>query len=323
MKKYALIAVLFVATVTAAQDDMQDGRDHPELPRIDGTVIRGYMSSDYDEGQFITAFADKELATETAAGERTRVFYLAPTSVSIPQIFRNYEVALGGLGEIDEMYRCAADCARNLGRAFVWQDSNRIPTDVYMSQFIYATFGYENQAYRYWVVTSADARYHVSVYTAYLNGLQAKKVKDTRSIHLDIVEEADFKPTLTFVSADEIVEGISEDGRIALYGIQFDFDSAAIKPESAATLTEIAKALRNDSSLNLFVVGHTDNQGTYDYNLDLSNRRAASVVTALTGDYAVSADRLIAVGVGPVAPLASNGTEAGQAVNRRVELVQQ
>jgi len=75
--------------------------------------------------------------------------------------------------------------------------------------------------------------------------------------------------------------------------------------------------------VKLYVVGHTDNTGTYEYNLDLSRRRAAAVVEALTRGHGVAAARLKAVGVGPVAPVASNATEEGRAKNRRVELVAQ
>ena len=57
------------------------------------------------------------------------------------------------------------------------------------------------------------------------------------------------------------------------------------------------------------------------YDMDLSRRRAASVANALVSQFGIAADRLKAVGVGPVSPVASNRTEAGQALNRRVELV--
>jgi outer membrane protein OmpA-like peptidoglycan-associated protein len=68
-------------------------------------------------------------------------------------------------------------------------------------------------------------------------------------------------------------------------------------------------------------VGHTDNQGKPDYNLDLSRRRAANVVQELTTKNGVAANRLDAFGAGLYAPIASNATEEGRAQNRRVELV--
>jgi len=96
----------------------------------------------------------------------------------------------------------------------------------------------------------------------------------------------------------------------------------AVKAESQPTLAEIAKLLKSNPSLRLHVVGHTDNQGKSDYNLDLSRRRAASVVAELTGKQGIAANRLDSFGCGMYSPVASNDAEEGRAKNRRVELVQ-
>ncbi len=71
------------------------------------------------------------------------------------------------------------------------------------------------------------------------------------------------------------------------------------------------------------IVGHTDNKGTAEYNLDLSSRRATNVVAALTAVYGVAPDRLSSEGAGLTQPVASNDTEDGRAKNRRVELIAQ
>jgi outer membrane protein OmpA-like peptidoglycan-associated protein len=84
---------------------------------------------------------------------------------------------------------------------------------------------------------------------------------------------------------------------------------------------EMKKSAANPS-LRLHVVGHTDNQGKADYNLDLSRRRAVSVVRELTARLGVDPARLDSFGCGLYAPVASNETEDGRAKNRRVELVQ-
>jgi OmpA-OmpF porin, OOP family len=83
----------------------------------------------------------------------------------------------------------------------------------------------------------------------------------------------------------------------------------------------VAKLLNNDATLKLQVVGHTDNQGTADYDNNLSMRRAQAVVTELVTAYHVAADRLQASGKGFSEPVAPNDTEEGRAKNRRVELV--
>ena len=115
---------------------------------------------------------------------------------------------------------------------------------------------------------------------------------------------------------------VADDSEMVIYGLYFDTDKAAIKSESQSALAEIAKLLKDNPSLRLHVVGHTDNQGKPDYNLDLSHRRAINVVAELTSKYGIQADRLDAFGCGIYSPVASNEAENGRAKNRRVELVQ-
>jgi outer membrane protein OmpA-like peptidoglycan-associated protein len=106
-----------------------------------------------------------------------------------------------------------------------------------------------------------------------------------------------------------------------VYGVYFDTDMAVIQAGSEPTLREMATLLRDNQDLNVYIVGHTDNVGTLDYNMDLSLRRAEAVVEALVKDHGVGSGRLVARGVGPLAPVASNEAEEGRARNRRVELV--
>lgn len=120
-----------------------------------------------------------------------------------------------------------------------------------------------------------------------------------------------------------MAEGIHAKGHVAIYGIYFDFKKADIKPESEPALKEMARLLQQDSKLKLYVVGHTDNVGSLDYNMKLSQQRADAVVKELVSKYKIAADRLKASGVGPLAPVTSNDTEDGKAKNRRVELVKQ
>jgi outer membrane protein OmpA-like peptidoglycan-associated protein len=106
-------------------------------------------------------------------------------------------------------------------------------------------------------------------------------------------------------------------------GILFDTGKADVKPESDPALQEVSKLLKANPALKVYVVGHTDNVGGLAANIDLSKRRAASVVLSLTTQYGVSAAQLQAYGDGPYAPIASNDAEDGRALNRRVELVKQ
>jgi outer membrane protein OmpA-like peptidoglycan-associated protein len=98
--------------------------------------------------------------------------------------------------------------------------------------------------------------------------------------------------------------------------------TTAIRPESHAQLQEMATLLRGQPDLEVFIVGHTDDQGSLDYNMDLSKRRAEAVAAALVDAFQIKRERLKPMGVANLAPVASNTTEEGRAKNRRVELVQ-
>lgn len=124
-------------------------------------------------------------------------------------------------------------------------------------------------------------------------------------------------------SAESLAGSIKESGKAAVYGIYFDTGKAEIKPESGPAIAEIAKLLKADPKLKLYVVGHTDNVGAFDYNIKLSQARAAAVVSVLVNKNGISGSRLTPFGAGPTSPVASNKTDDGRAKNRRVELVAQ
>ena len=119
-----------------------------------------------------------------------------------------------------------------------------------------------------------------------------------------------------------MAKGLGETGHIALYGIYFDTDKAEVKPESRPTLEQIAKLLtrqRRGSTSSSSATPTT--RAPYAYNLDLSRRRAEAIAAELVKNYGIGAPRLRTAGVGLLAPVGSNATEAGRALNRRVELV--
>lgn len=139
---------------------------------------------------------------------------------------------------------------------------------------------------------------------------------------LTIVEKAVMNQELT-ANANAFADGLKTTGHITVEGILFETGKSDLKPESSAAIAEVAKLLKNDASLKLFVVGHTDNVGGLDANVKLSQDRAASVVAVLVKTHSIDAARLKPFGSGPYAPVASNDSEAGRTKNRRVELVKQ
>lgn len=101
--------------------------------------------------------------------------------------------------------------------------------------------------------------------------------------------------------------------------VSFDFGSAALKSAFMPTLQKVSGILDRYPKTIIHVVGHTDSVGSESYNMELSRRRAQSVV-----DYfatrGISPNRLVTAGRGEMEPRASNDTEAGRQLNRRVEI---
>ena len=124
-------------------------------------------------------------------------------------------------------------------------------------------------------------------------------------------------------SAELFQAGLKTSGHVEVPGIYFDTGKAELKPESDAAVAEIARLLKADPALKVYVVGHTDNVASLDLNTKLSQARAEAVVQALAARHGIAAARLIGRGVGPLAPVASNDSDEGRARNRRVELVKQ
>jgi OOP family OmpA-OmpF porin len=161
-----------------------------------------------------------------------------------------------------------------------------------------------------------------------------KLSKDGKEVWVEVMTEFTGKYSLVIVekkgmtqdivaNADVFSNDLRTTGHSAVYGIYFDTGKSDIKPESEQAITEIAKLLKNDVSLKVYVVGHTDNVGGLDANMKLSQGRADAVVQSLVRNGGIEASRLKAYGDGPFAPVASNDTEEGRAKNRRVELVKQ
>lgn len=125
-------------------------------------------------------------------------------------------------------------------------------------------------------------------------------------------------------AAETMQETLDKTGKVQLYGVNFDFDSDVLRPESGAVLNDVVKIAKANPNLKFEIAGHTDGRGTDAYNQSLSERRAASVVRYLT-QAGIAAARLTAKGYGKTRPLIpeTGDSEAARAQNRRVELVKQ
>jgi outer membrane protein OmpA-like peptidoglycan-associated protein len=125
------------------------------------------------------------------------------------------------------------------------------------------------------------------------------------------------------ISLDNLDDGISTKGHIAVYDIHFDTGKSEIKSKSAEALKNIAEYLNTQSDKQYLIVGHTDNVGDFESNIKLSTERANAVVNELIVKYGVNKKQLKPYGVGSASPVARNSTDKGKAKNRRVEIVEQ
>jgi OOP family OmpA-OmpF porin len=341
------VSVAVALAQTQPLTDIKGSKDPAAIKRYDGSVIIGYKFTKFDEFTFpigplvpSKAGSGPRLApakTQKAEGQYTRLVYVAPEGRSPLEVVRNYEQELtkGGFAAV---YRCArTECGgdeddlatdllytmENRLANYPPQGSGRPPGQITEMALDNAKDARLLVAKRAGGAGSAAGDSWISVYAAINNFTLFKETFGRTVILVDYIEAAGMETNMVTVDASAMAKGIASEGHVALYGILFDTDKTDIKPESAATISEIAKFLKQDSAVKLYVVGHTDNVGTYDYNIGLSQRRAAAVVAELTAKHGVAAARLKPAGSGPLSPVAPNDNDGGRAKNRRVELVKQ
>jgi outer membrane protein OmpA-like peptidoglycan-associated protein len=299
-----------IVSLAAQAADVPGSKDHPVVSRYAGSEILKYEVKDFDSFSLPTgAVRDRRSgasASQAVEGRITRIHYRAPDGRSALEVFRNYEQSLQA-GGFTPLYQCENQvCGNDFSYAL------NPPSIMHFSG--------KDQKYLGARLSRPSGDVYVSVYTTAAYGVGGANKNRVFTL-LDVVEVKPMQTGQVVVDANAMAREIAASGRVALYGIYFDSGKADVKPESQQALGEIAKLMKQEAALKLLVVGHTDTAGTFDYNIDLSRRRAQSVVQALVSGHGIDAVRLKPWGVGYASPVASNRAEDGRAKNRRVELV--
>lgn len=326
----ALAATLLWSMGSTAQQEAAGARDFPLIKRYEGSRLIGYESRPYDTAKLIVGkltLADNgQPASDSLReleGRHTRLLYLAPVGRSSLEVFRNYENELAAKG-FTILFKCAGeDQCESVGaelyrvlypptKALQNNELSKVALNVPAEPYYLAA-----------TLSRPEGPIAVSLYVAVDRSTAFPETKDRVAVLLDVVEDKPMESKMVTVDAAKMAKDIAATGRVALYGLYFDTDKADLKQESAPSLAEIGKLMKAEPGLKVYIVGHTDNQGGFDYNTNLSQRRAKSVVDQLVQNFGISPDRLRPVGAGMIAPVATNDDEAGRSKNRRVEIVKQ
>lgn len=292
--KIALLALLSLSPAHAGDEKL--------ITPYPGSGVVTQKSSEFDGFLIPLGPTDAKGFTKTQElqGRKTYVELTNPKERSYFEIYKNYESALKKAG-FQLLYSCKGSDSKAVGLPACGPQKHEPAGFGYWpygtSHYVAAKKKHEGKDI--WVALDVQGPW-TKIYILRPQGMETDKVE---------------------VNAEALKNTIEEEGHVAVYGIEFDTGKADIKPASDPIVAEIAKLLKAAPGLKLYVVGHTDAVGAFDANRGLSERRASAIARALVEKHGIEAARLEAHGVGPLVPLATNGTPEGRARNRRVDLV--
>lgn len=337
------------ADATIPTKDIAGAKDSPLLKRYDGSFIVSYERvafTDFrvplsrlepvepdtrrDQSNNVVHLPKQEKELE---GARTRLVYLLPAERSPLEVLRNYQDEIEAAGGA-ALFACKAEgCGGDPERSSAGGGGNSSLLMYFVKESELKDAAFSNgacalspsigdQRFLAARMPHPDGEAYVTVQTYQVKDELYCKAFNGRTIAVvHLLEPRVRDRKMTTVKAEEMARSIDTTGRVALYGILFDTDKAELKPASDPALAEIAALMKSAPKLSVLIVGHTDNQGGFDYNIELSRKRADAVVKALAATYKVDPKRLRSAGAGMIAPAAPNEAEDGRARNRRVEVV--
>jgi len=323
IKSLLFVQVLLMLFISGpVSQDIPGSKDHPSITRFPGSVIEYYEEQKYS---VYSIAAGPETGYKTIAeqvkveGEFTRIYYTIQGDITLTEIYRNYITAFNGKGftYIAEGIVDKRNVSKEVGgKTFLVTayEMNPFPSSVGI-KLLHGSATIGGSFY----IAASLKRENSDIYIV----VSGSHYSSTEKVLLvDIIETKKMDDGQVKINAEEMLKGLSAEGKIAIYGIHFDVNKNDIKPESTPSIQEIARLLADNPSISVYIVGHTDMDGTLDHNMQLSQNRAEAIVNELVSTYKVDPSRLTAKGVGPLSPVSTNLTETGKKLNRRVELVQ-
>lgn len=323
------LAALVGACGSAGAADVEGAQDHPLVTRFPGSTLIGYFQRDWDATDFPLApevdTGDQRLKKPvTVEGRITRLYYLSPVGRAPLEVFRSYQQAFAKAG-LKPVFSCDTNCGQvffhwrfgKIRKETRWVKDSLVSADGKGSRWSIEDAIAENGRGFYGTLSRGGSEAHVFVYTS----IAGYAPTNAAATVIEIAEPKAMQADQVQVDAAAMAKGLAAEGKVVLGGIYFDTGKATLKAESDAQLEQMARLLQSQPDLQVFIVGHTDNQGGFDANLALSRQRAEAVRDALVSRHKADGRRITPYGVANVSPVAANAAEPGRALNRRVELV--
>lgn len=312
-----MLPAMILSASLFAQPDKAGCTDHPAVTRYRGAVIAYCDSKNHSEFAIATGPEtgyQKIGSWINVSGRQTRIYYSIKGDKIVSEIYQNYITAVKNAsftllaGKMHQERNVSKEVGGSSWLAAFYK-SNPFPSNagIRINQGSGSTGGT-------FYIAAKKGGIYITV--------AGKRYSDNETVVLlDVIETKEMEDGLIAMDAKLMTDRLKEEGHIALGNILFDFNAATIKEESKGLLGEIAKMLKDNPAFKLYIVGHTDMTGELQYNRELSQQRAAAVVSHLIQEHGIAATRLSPQGVGPLAPVAGNHNEEGRKQNRRVELV--
>jgi len=322
IRKTLLMVIILFLVLSMCMFAKNDIKEHPALSKYQGAEL--VVSEVKDYVPYVLGTGLQEEKSEEFRGHKyyfsdyidlegklTRIQYRVPKSEGLYKVFKNYENALKNAGYQILFTTSQKESSYGFWNEIVYHHEwgiNPVRGEDFEDPFGRAGFRF--------IAAKGNYKGNNIYFAIFIHNYNEFVYITQDSIEINLMESG-------LVTAKKIEDNIKMSGFVSIYGVHFDTGKWNIKEDSKPALKEIADFLKNHPDKKYYIVGHTDNEGNFESNMTLSEKRANAVMKALINNYGIKADQLKAYGVSSLSPVTSNSTEEGKARNRRVEIVEQ
>lgn len=291
--KYTIVSITCLVFTT---EDSLAIESYELFSNFKNSTLKSSTSQNFVEKKLLVGFNHSGYLAKSVNAKLIEKNFSFPTEFSEKEIITHYSNAL-----IDNGFIITTHC-EGLTCGSIASMTKALNTP--------AMLGYdETQNYRLY---NLNNKLFVSIYTL---GYEKEKL-----LNIQIIEAKDSINSELSINSNFLTSFIQKKGKAVLPNLHFEFDSDKITKNSKQTIVNLADYLKTVKNDKFYIVGHTDDLGSAEYNQKLSQQRAKSVIEALI-KLGIKPEQLLGVGVGEYSPLFNNSNKLSREQNRRVELV--